>query len=332
MNKRIEWIDAAKGIGALLVLMGHFTANNKCTAMIYCFHMPLFFVLSGMVYNAEKNNKFMPFLKNKIMTLLVPMVLFNSLNWIIQKGILLINGESMDGLWKSFLGIIIATKNTKFEGATWFIAAMFIVQMIGYFVIKFCKSNRKRVFICSSIIMAIGLLYVKIVAFPLIYGLDTSLVAFGFWGIGYAMKDILSKMASSKWIVMYIIMVPVAYLNFKQSGQRIEMYANNYGNAVMFMIAAIAGVLGTIGLSKVFENKKQLSELGKYSLYIYGMQNIFKVYVGKYYDRYSFYEERCYKTILLGVILSFIVLIIIWPIRKLYDNSIDHINKKIANI
>ena len=50
MNARYYEIDVAKGIGILLVMLGHILPNNSFLRMIiYSFHMPLFFILSGLV-------------------------------------------------------------------------------------------------------------------------------------------------------------------------------------------------------------------------------------------------------------------------------------------
>jgi Fucose 4-O-acetylase and related acetyltransferases len=49
--KRIEWIDAAKAIGILLVIMGHTSGNALACLAVDSFHIPLFFFLSGYTYN-----------------------------------------------------------------------------------------------------------------------------------------------------------------------------------------------------------------------------------------------------------------------------------------
>ena len=51
MNKRIEYIDIAKALGILLVILGHCVYTAKIPHLgvsIYSFHMPLFFIISGM--------------------------------------------------------------------------------------------------------------------------------------------------------------------------------------------------------------------------------------------------------------------------------------------
>ncbi len=55
-EKRIEWIDTAKGIGIVLVVVGHTSFVPKAMInLIFAFHMPLFFFLSGCVYKKKSN-------------------------------------------------------------------------------------------------------------------------------------------------------------------------------------------------------------------------------------------------------------------------------------
>lgn len=46
MGKRIEWVDLAKGIAILAVITGHET-SGFIKFLIFSFHMPIFFILSG---------------------------------------------------------------------------------------------------------------------------------------------------------------------------------------------------------------------------------------------------------------------------------------------
>ena len=46
LTSRIGWIDTAKGIGLLCVILGHLSIPYL-DMWIYFFHMPLFFFLSG---------------------------------------------------------------------------------------------------------------------------------------------------------------------------------------------------------------------------------------------------------------------------------------------
>ena len=46
MKKRLVWVDIAKGIAIILMIIGHEISGNIRT-FIFSFHMPLFFILSG---------------------------------------------------------------------------------------------------------------------------------------------------------------------------------------------------------------------------------------------------------------------------------------------
>jgi fucose 4-O-acetylase-like acetyltransferase len=53
-SKRIAYLDIAKGIGILLVILGHNYVKASVPGMeqfVFSFHMPFFFLLSGMLFN-----------------------------------------------------------------------------------------------------------------------------------------------------------------------------------------------------------------------------------------------------------------------------------------
>lgn len=55
-KKRIEWIDIAKGITILLVVIGHGAINGALRGIIFSFHMPLFFILSSITFRLSENH------------------------------------------------------------------------------------------------------------------------------------------------------------------------------------------------------------------------------------------------------------------------------------
>ena len=58
MALRNEMHDNAKGIGLLLVILGHlFSFGGIPSSLIYSFHMPLFFYVSGCYVNGGGGKK-----------------------------------------------------------------------------------------------------------------------------------------------------------------------------------------------------------------------------------------------------------------------------------
>ena len=82
---RDDSIAIAKALGILLVVIGHCCAANGNTMfvvnwqdfvcrIIYSFHMPLFFILSGYMFKIENINNSMLFVERKIKGLYIPYV------------------------------------------------------------------------------------------------------------------------------------------------------------------------------------------------------------------------------------------------------------------
>lgn len=72
--QRTAWIDAAKGIGIIAVLVGHTCAPAGLLAKaVFSFHIPLFFLISGYLFNFEKNaSNFRDMAWRKFRHLIVP--------------------------------------------------------------------------------------------------------------------------------------------------------------------------------------------------------------------------------------------------------------------
>lgn len=83
-NERYAWLDECKGIGIILVVLGHalvssIRGENQCVQfvhkMIYYFHMPFMMVLSGLAYQLfSQRTKVKGLIQKKIKRLLIPYV------------------------------------------------------------------------------------------------------------------------------------------------------------------------------------------------------------------------------------------------------------------
>lgn len=68
--ERENWIDIARGIGILLVILGHMSVARRA---IYSFHMPLFFFISGFLY---KKRNFSALIRYESLNLVIPYCLW----------------------------------------------------------------------------------------------------------------------------------------------------------------------------------------------------------------------------------------------------------------
>lgn len=76
--KRIDYLDIAKGLGIILVVIGHLDSTCVHT-IIYYFHMPLFFFISGIFYDPSHD-----FLLKKIKQAFIPIFVFSAISFPIK--------------------------------------------------------------------------------------------------------------------------------------------------------------------------------------------------------------------------------------------------------
>lgn len=90
-NKRVEWIDIAKGITMFLVILGH-SVFGALRGMIFSFHMPLFFILSGMTCGLSADgSQFWRKCKKAFVHLVIPALIMFFLTMV---GTVLVAGET----------------------------------------------------------------------------------------------------------------------------------------------------------------------------------------------------------------------------------------------
>ena len=138
MEKRIEWIDIAKSLGIFLVVIGHTGINvfmPSVAKWIYSFHMPLFYFISGMMFNGDKySSNFCLFFKKRFQSLIFPYILFNSIVFILCR-----NLDSLPSLHVDIGQLISGC------GPLYFIRVLFVIEVWYLFIYK--VFHKRKVFI-----------------------------------------------------------------------------------------------------------------------------------------------------------------------------------------
>ncbi len=172
-KNRVQWIDICKGIGIILVIIGHsprdimrekFFLIDFIFNYIYLFHMPLFFILSGLSYRLFKYNKdntlkekysMKQFIVSKFKSLFIPWIMYTLLVFI---AIFILNqlpvfGELITNTSLKIEPFFYYIKesllmNNKYSFHLWFIYVLFIVQIIYNIVDNiFCDRKYINLFI-----------------------------------------------------------------------------------------------------------------------------------------------------------------------------------------
>jgi fucose 4-O-acetylase-like acetyltransferase len=137
---RITWVDYAKGVGIFLVVLGHTLrglhssriitdspAFRSVDSWIYSFHMPLFFLLSGLFAERRVDRRAGEFIRDKIYNIAYPYLVWSTLQTLVQ--LALSHHTNHKTSLYDLAGILI-DPILQF----WFLYALFLISLIYYFL------------------------------------------------------------------------------------------------------------------------------------------------------------------------------------------------------
>ena len=137
-NLRVDWIDYAKGLGIILVVLGHaiigareahlpvnLNVINPLFTFIYSFHMSLFFALSGFFFekSLDKHHE-KKFLINKLQTILYPFVIWSIIQTAFE---VIFSGQTNTGLSAKALYTCLYIPRSVY----WFLFALFFINVVN---------------------------------------------------------------------------------------------------------------------------------------------------------------------------------------------------------
>lgn len=255
VNKRVDYIDVMRGIGIVVMCLGHSIAllTEPVNTFILLFHMPLFFFVSGMLFYNKDLGGFWGFLKKKSFCMLVPQVVLSVLIVVEQLLISVVKKDSSIFLEIDILSILLG----------WFLIVLFVVEIILYLIFKFIK---KKLYI--AIVTAAFLVGFILCNSNLLY-LQQILCATFFALLGYFLRPIIDgfyeKNKGGYLLPLFFLVAILSQINTQPVG----MYMNQYGNKFIFIIGAFLGIIAVADVAFVFKDFKPLKFFGKNSIIIY---------------------------------------------------------------
>lgn len=177
---RIEWIDVCKGIGIILVVVGH--SNPPFMKYIYSFHMPLFFLLSGFLLYDRKIRKGDMIKDAK--RYLLPYAVLAIINLLICLVVLDRNMQSQQAV--KYLGGILYSRGTVEYmpncSPLWFLTCIFCCVVL--FKIINCITNRRLRYVSIGACCFVGIILPILGVPKLPWNIDTALLGIGFMELG----------------------------------------------------------------------------------------------------------------------------------------------------
>lgn len=279
--ERVSWIDICRGIGIIAVLYGHALSGDSIRYLIYAFHMPLFFFISGMVFRYKENQSFFFFFKKAVKDILYPYFLFAFLTFLVS----LINQNlspfPFDKVFRDIYGTFYASGNDghlAYNVVLWFLPCLFVTKILFYFITRFLK---KKYFIVLSLLFFSIVGYLFSLFLPQVklpFGIETALNSVVFYGMGFMSNSYIPQfgLLSSKKIKLFLIFIAfslisivVASVNYNIYGRQIDLRLNFLSNYYFFYIAAFSGIFSIVILSIIIKKNFLLEYIGKNSLILF---------------------------------------------------------------
>ncbi len=306
MNERLQWIDTAKGWGILLLIYGHI-ADDFFVKWLYTFHIPLFFFLSGYVFNPDKDWK--TFIYSKSKSLLLPYI---------SLGIPLILINLRYGFDLEFLITKFIIQERMFP--LWFITSLFIMLLIAYWLFNWHKNTLHQQLITVLLgITGVTLWRMGIVSLP--WNIDITMVAFPFFYIGYRLKKSNKLQTIFRhdmfvfWLSCFIVLNLAGFALMQLSNHpTIDLFYSKFGIEYIAYPCALAGIFAIILFSNRF-TIDFISYIGKNSLLYFAWQQDIAIVISSTIIKHTllnnYLQELPWMMNLITLLLSVIILTIL---------------------
>lgn len=239
---RYQWLDIAKGIAILLMVIGHTSIPDPINRFIFAFHMPLFFIASGYCTNWSKLT-YADFVLHKCKTLLVPFVIYSAIVLIIGVSI-----NQMDAM------LIITQGWASNCYPLWFVPILFVGLLLAKAIMSI-QNGKLRIIVWILMALIGSFLKYKLIYLP--YTLSPAFYASFLLIAGTYAKSLQTYILNPKWWVLSICFVITAIISHFW---KVNMSWNTINPVVFITIGAFAGtylIFGTSALIERFCKKAQ---------------------------------------------------------------------------
>lgn len=238
--ERKKDLDFAKGIGIILMVLGHCysTGNGELIrTWFYSFHMPLFFIIPGIVYGIQLRNpanRFCQIVTRKAKQLLIPYFFFATAT----AAALCIIGRKNLTDFGSYMYRIVTLQGIN---AMWFLPCFLFSELIFWAFIR-SKNAKTNCFLLASVGILAAFFPILKQILPM---LQTTIIGSAFIALGFLCSKVYSTpIRPISWAVCAVIHLVLSFIN-----QYVDLAYGIYGNTILYFVN---GLLGTYVLIQSF--------------------------------------------------------------------------------
>ncbi|MBI5954091.1 MAG: acyltransferase [Chloroflexi bacterium] len=275
MSTRSNWVDYSKGIGIILMVYAHLLSSayhggidipahffKLSDSIIYSFHMPFFFFLSGLFVEGSLRKRGMKeYLTDKLLRIFYPYLVWS----IFQLGVeIIFSSQTQQGATLSDMAVILYRPWGQF----WFLYALLIMHVLYAGFSRLGRYSNAIMFVAAAILflypLPTGIMALR--GFSAHFIFFVSGVLFG----KYFMQA--EKYEIPLWVVILLlgILIGSGYFVFERLINPVRLFDDPH--PLYFLSLSIIGTVACSALAQYLARKgiaKFLQTLGTYSLQIY---------------------------------------------------------------
>lgn len=238
-NRKV-FIDIAKGIAIILMVIGHSSLPTMINRWIFAFHMPLFFIVSGWTTNWEKYT-LRSFIQRRLNSLILPFFVYSSIVLVVH----VIYG------WMSFDEFIYKGWGDGY--ALWFIPVLFLSSLMAKLLYDLKVKLGGAIFmLCLIMILFAGL---DLRHYHILLPWCISTVPYATFlivlGTEWGKKHNESRKTGRMILITIVAAVVVGIISHYW---RLDLCFNSISPSLPLSIAAIIGTFMIINISELVEN------------------------------------------------------------------------------
>ena len=292
-RKRLDYFDMAKGV------IGHLQGKDifalspyilpVCT-WIFSFHMPLFFIISGMLINYKKDlDKDIKVLtKKRFKGIMIPYYCFSVCYLSVVLYALLIERSIMPGTLLVNLWYVLGTYGMS---VLWFLPTLFFGEMLFLWITKkFSTKTSILILFILTVFASLGAWGLQLVTYdtPLLERLhelaivilrpilSTTLIAIGYYAF-YLMKEHEKTNIKELILAFLLLLIGIFFVNHNGG---VDFRSLVQKNLFFYYLCALCGSFGVILLCKNCKPLRLLKYYGVNSLIVMAVHNNSKVLYG----------------------------------------------------
>jgi fucose 4-O-acetylase-like acetyltransferase len=272
---RLPALDLAKLAGVFLVVLGHALAPGEVRNAIYTFHIPLFFLISGLVLKVPGQGGLLRHAGRRARSLLLPYVLFCLLAyvwWLLVER--RFRGEALDPL-VPLGGLLYGANRYNFllpNPSLWFLPCLFLSDLLASAVLVRVKALPALAAVAAGLFV-LGQAFADTPPLPL--GLGSVPVGACFILLGFLARPTVGRLLALRrtWLLLLGAFLLCGNWVFSLLNGAVSLDAAHYGSPLLYASAALVGSLGLLCLASAAQGCGPLERLGAGSLLLYGLSD-----------------------------------------------------------